>query len=237
MTFFREMLYPTRCPGCDEILYQKDVTTGFCGKCEQQIIRVTEPSCIKCGKPIQHSQEEYCYDCKKKHHYFVQNKAVFVYRGPMKEAMYRLKYANRRCYAKILSREIYDKYKDWMIQNHIQAIIPIPMYLPKQRRRGYNQAAILAKELSKYAKLPSYSNLVYRVKNSTPQKELNDVERKNNLKNAFKIRKSEVKLKKILLIDDIYTTGSTMDAVSKVLLDGGIQEVYGLSVCIGEGRE
>lgn len=237
MTFFRELLYPRHCPGCDEILYQKDWSTGFCEICNEQMIRIKEPTCLKCGKPVKKEQYEYCYDCKRKEHSFLQNQSVYLYRGPMKKAMYRLKYSNRRCYAATFAKDAYERYGSWIKEKGIQAIVPIPMYKSKEKTRGYNQATVLAKELGKLTKLPVCEHLVVRVRNSTPQKELNDKERKNNLKNAFKIRKSDVKLKKILLIDDIYTTGSTMDAVSRTLTEGGIEKVYCLSICIGEGRE
>ncbi|MDD6194926.1 MAG: ComF family protein [Lachnospiraceae bacterium] len=237
MTFFRELLYPRRCPGCDEILFQKEWSRGFCQTCDSKITRIGDAGCIKCGKPLQKVQEEFCYDCKRKHHFFEENRGVYVYRGPMKLAMYRLKYSNRRCYAKTFAREAYEAHGLWIKEKGIQCIVPIPMFPGKMRARGYNQATVLAKELGKLAGLPVYDNLVFRVRNSTPQKELNDIERKNNLKNAFKIRKSDVKLKKILLIDDIYTTGATMDEVCRTLRDGGVEQVYCLSICMGEGRE
>ena len=237
MTFFREILYPRRCPGCDDILFPKDWNTGFCPKCDGNIKRVKDARCLKCGKPLQKEWKEYCYDCERKHHYFQENRGVYVYQGPMKPAMYRLKYGNRRCYARTFAQEAFETYGFWIKQKEVQCIVPIPMFPAKKRKRGYNQAAVLAKELGRLVGLPVCDNLVYRVRNSTPQKELNDAERKNNLKNAFKIRKSDVKLKKILLIDDIYTTGSTMDEVSRTLRDSGVEQVYCLSICIGEGRE
>ena len=237
MTFFRELLYPPRCPGCDEIIPQREWKVGYCSKCNREIIRIGDSSCIKCGKPINKGQEEYCADCRKKHHHFLQHKGVYLYGGPMKPAMYRLKYSNRRDYARVFAGDAYDKYASWLQKTGIEYLVPIPMYGRKERQRGYNQAGVIAEELGKLTGRPVKTDLVVRTRNSVPQKGLNDIERKNNLKNAFKIRKSGVKLKKILLIDDIYTTGSTMDEVSKVLRQAGVEQVYGLSICIGEGRE
>ena len=82
--------------------------------------------------------------------------------------------------------------------------------------------------------MPVESRLVYRVKNTVPQKELNNRQRKDNLKGAFQVRTNIVKYRKILLVDDIYTTGATMDAVGEVLKTAGIEEIYFLCICIGE---
>lgn len=237
MPIFREILYPERCPGCDNILYPKERPEGFCKKCITKIEAVGDEVCIKCGKKLEDGRKEYCKDCKNTRHSFVQCKAAFVYEGPMKPAMYRFKYSNRRSYGKIFAEIMWKKYGEWMKSNGIQGIVPVPMYRPKERRRGYNQAGVLAKELGRRSGVPVYDNLVLRARNSSPQKNLNPIERKNNLKNAFKIRKSAVKLRKILLIDDIYTTGNTMDAVGVVLLEAGVEQIYGMSVCIGKDKE
>lgn len=236
ITYLLESLFPSRCPGCDEILYPEEKEQGFCKLCSKKIKRVDDNCCVICGKPIKKSQEEYCRDCKKKRHFFVQNKALYLYQTPMREAMYRLKYGNRRCYADVFAREAAEKYGDWISKNKVEAIVPIPMFKRKERARGYNQAAVLAHELQRQTGIPVRNDYVLRVRNSIPQKNLNNLERKNNVKNAFKIKQKGVKLKKILLIDDIYTTGSTMDEVSRVLLASGVEKIYGLSICIGADK-
>ena len=236
MTIFREILYPDRCPGCDNILYDKERKRGFCQECASKTQLIGKTVCVKCGKRLKDETKVYCEDCKKLHHYFTQGKAGFLYDGPMKLAMYRFKYSNRRCYGRIFAKVLWEQYGRWMRENEIEGIAPVPMYGRKERQRGYNQARVLAEELGQKSGLPVYNHLVIRVQNSAPQKNLKYIERKNNLKNAFKIRKNAVKLRKILLIDDIYTTGSTMDAVSRVLLESGVEQIYGMSVCIGEDR-
>ena len=235
-SYILDLLFPPRCPGCDELLYPEEKAQGFCKNCIGKIERVGDVCCVKCGKPLRFAQEEYCHDCRKKKHYFIQNKAVYLYQTPMKEAMYRLKYSNRRCYAEVFAKQAAKTYGDWIREHDIDGIVPIPMYKRKERVRGYNQATVLAQCLQREIGVPVYADYVVRIRNSVPQKNLKYPERKNNMKNAFKIRKKGVKLKKILLIDDIYTTGSTMDEVSKVLLTGGVEEVYCMSICIGADR-
>jgi ComF family protein len=109
------------------------------------------------------------------------------------------------------------------------------MYNGKKMQRGYNQAEILAKEISKYTQIEMYENILTRTRATKPQKDLMGLNRKKNLENAFKISKNVVKLRKILLVDDIYTTGCTIDECAKALLNAGADEVYYVSVCIGTG--
>ena len=116
-------------------------------------------------------------------------------------------------------------------------MIPVPMYRKKQRLRGYNQAELLAREIADQRNLPLICDLVLRVKNTKPQKELEGKDREENLKKAFIITKNDVKLRKILIVDDIYTTGSTVDAIAEVLKKSGVEEIYFLSLCIGGSEE
>lgn len=235
MNFLEEAIsfvFPRRCPVCDEII-QAD--TYICRECRGKLQYVQEPVCKKCGKPLEDERREYCGDCTGKRHFFIQGKAVFEYREGMKVSMYRFKYSNKREYADFYAGEAARIYGDWIRRHRIEAIVPIPMYLWKKRRRGYNQAEVFAVRLGKKLRIPVEQGLVKRIRNTTPQKELNDIQRKENLKKAFKIVPNIVKYKKILLVDDIYTTGSTMDAVTQVLLEAGVKEVYFICICIGNG--
>jgi ComF family protein len=164
-----------------------------------------------------------------------QGKAIYLYQGPIKETMYRFKYSNKREYAEFFAEEAVRIYGDWMKRKNIQAIVPVPMYMPKQRRRGYNQAETFAKALGRKMNIPVDATLVKRVKDTKPQKELNDLERKNNLKNAFQKTESIVQYSHILVVDDIYTTGSTAMAVAEQLRKTNTCQVYFLSICIGKG--
>lgn len=196
---------------------------------------VYEPVCKKCGKPIENNRQEYCGDCTGKKHSYQQGKAVFLYRAGIKKSMYRFKYSNRREYALFYARRAAHMYGDWVLKNKIEVIVPIPMYSGKRRRRGYNQAEVFARALGKELGIPVDAGIVKRIRNTMPQKSLNDKERQRNLKNAFQLATNIVKYSQILLVDDIYTTGSTMDAVADVLLCGGAQNIYYICISIGSG--
>lgn len=226
------LLFPRRCPVCDEIV---PLGRYVCEECETRLSYIKEPSCKKCGKQLEEEAREYCMDCEKKVHAFRQGKAVFSYQKDMKESMYRFKYANRREYADFYAKTAAERYGMWIKRKGIDVIIPVPMYGGKKRKRGYNQAESFAKSLEREIKIPADKKLVRRIKNTVPQKQLNDRQRRENLKGAFQLRTNIVKYRKILLVDDIYTTGSTADAVAECLRMAGAKEVYVLSICIGAG--
>lgn len=180
------------------------------------------------------SYQEYCGDCKKANHSFNQVKALYRYAGPMKRAMYRFKYSNRRCFARIFARQAHLDYGRFIKDMGIELIVPVPMYEKKRRIRGYNQADVFAQALSRELEIPWDKTIIRRVQDTTPMKQLNNVQRRENLQNAFKLSASGVKFKKVLIVDDIYTTGTTLDQVAKILKTGGVEQAYGLCVCIGD---
>jgi ComF family protein len=122
---------------------------------------------------------------------------------------------------------------DFLKEIQADALIPVPLHKKRYRARGYNQAHVLAKSISRLSGIPVYSRLVFRVKNTAPMKELTATQRQNNLKKAFHMKENEVKLKVAVLIDDIYTTGSTIDAISACLLEHGVKKVYFLALACG----
>ena len=128
-----------------------------------------------------------------------------------------------------------DKKKKKMLQNlHPDALIPVPMHVEKENKRGYNQAQVLALAIGKRLGIPVETNLICRIRNTVPMKKLDEVQRRNNLKRAFKIARNDVKLLTIIVIDDIYTTGSTADEIACEFRKHGVEKVYFLSLAIGQ---
>ncbi len=225
-------LYPPRCPLCDTLILPGE---RLCADCGGESWTLQGPVCMRCGKPMESGREEYCRDCARKQHAYRQGKAVFAYHDKVRQSMYRFKYANRREYAGFYAGEAARKYGGWIARCGVEVIVPVPMYAWKQRRRGYNQAEVFARALGRELDLPVDAGIVRRIRNTVPQKELNDRQRRKNLKNAFQLNKDVVKYSQILLVDDIYTTGSTVDAVAETLLSGGATHIYCLCISIGAG--
>ncbi len=229
-----ELLYPWRCPLCGEAL----TTNGqmACKECLKEVKTIGSRFCLKCGKQLTEAGRELCGDCEAHGHLFTQNRGLYLYNTRMKGCIYRYKYQNQRCYAEFFAQELVKAYGRQIRAWGVEAMIPVPLHKKRQKARGFNQAELILKQMQNYLPIPVYGDFVIREKKTLPQKILNQEERQKNLKNAFKIATNSVKLKRVLLCDDIYTTGSTLDAVSIALRKNGIQEIYGLCLCIGEGK-
>lgn len=230
-----EQIYPPRCVVCDGLLKWGEY--GIHTECKKELFLVNGSTCIHCGRPLSSNVSEYCYDCGRKDLTlsFKQGKALFWYKGAIKRSMYKFKYANKREYGDFYAQVALEVYGEWMLKHNIQCIVPVPMYGKKKKSRGYNQAEVFAKALSEKTGIPTDAKCLKRIKNTIPMKNLNDIERKNNLKNAFQLNENIVQYTYIMIVDDIYTTGSTADAICEELLRAGVEEVYFLSICIGEG--
>lgn len=207
----------------------------ICVPCQGKIPCLREPLCKKCGKSIPDIRAEYCGDCAGKKHSYDMGRAVFSYEGRVKESLYRFKYSNRREYGVFYAQQAVAVWGDWISRRNVDAIIPVPLHRSRRQKRGYNQAEIFGRELSRQTGIPLRTDVVNRVKNTRPQKELDQHQRQKNLKKAFIISGSIVQLNRVLLVDDIYTTGSTVDGVAQVLKDAGIREIYVLCISIGGG--
>lgn len=228
-----DIFYPRHCPLCGEIqAYQKEVV---CMDCLNKLKRVQAPRCFRCGKTVDDEEAEFCQDCIQIPKSFIRGYPVFDYYGDIKNAIYDFKYKNQRSYAPFFADCMYYAYQSIWETDSFDGIIPVPIHKKKKKTRGYNQAELLAKELGKRLSLPVYPDYLIRWISTNPQKELSDKARVKNLKNAFKLGVNTIKLNKILLVDDIYTTGATIEACTQVLLAAGVQEVYYTSIAIGQG--
>jgi ComF family protein len=229
-----ELVYPAKCPLCGrEILVQGE---RACRDCRSSVQKISGNFCLKCGKELGKDGDEFCEDCREHPHGYVQNRGLFSYTGQMKGCMYRYKYQNQRYYAEYFAKELLEAYGRQIRSWGVEAMVPVPLHPSRRRRRGFNQAELVVRYMEEPLGIPVLADYVRREKKTLPQKYLNPSGRQKNLKNAFNIAPNGVKLNRVLVFDDIYTTGSTLDAVSAVLLEAGIQDVYGLCICIGQGR-
>ncbi len=233
-----DMIYPVRCPICEEIVLPKEQM--ICYTCREKLVYVNEPFCMRCGKPIAVEEQEYCSDCERKKHHYEKGFAVWVYNEAMKNSIANFKYRNKKEYSHFYIQELIRVYAKHLQKLSVDAIIPVPLHKSKYLERGYNQAELLAKGIGRKLQIPVITKLLIRSKKTLPQKKLGDKERLFNLSEAFKVneRFKDCKLtglKRVLLVDDIYTTGSTIEACTISLKSCGIKEVYFVVLCIGKG--
>lgn len=225
------ILYPRRCPICQEIVAKPNAF--ICEECNALVSWIREPRCKKCGKQIRNMEQEYCTDCIRMPKQFEQGIALVVYAGEVRESLARIKYRNMRQDLDWFCLEVVKRYTSTIKNWKIQALVPVPIHASRRRVRGFNQAEEIAKRLAEKWNLPFYSSALLRAKKTTAQKELNSHQRLKNLEQAFVFGKLPINIEVILLIDDIYTTGSTMEACTRILLKNGVKRVYCLSLAAG----
>lgn len=233
-----DMLYPVRCPFCGEIVIPKDKRA--CPSCEKKLQFIVEPRCKKCSKPIEQDQKEYCSDCERKDYHFEHGYSLWLYDSVMKKSISDFKYRHKKEYAKYYIQEIVKLYGETIKKLAPDGLVPVPIHKSKYRERGYNQAEIIAKGIGRELNLPVFSHLLIRDRKTMPQKQLSDKERLKNLRDAFVLNEKLAydypdELKQLLLVDDIYTTGSTIEACTNVLMRHGVDRVYFITLCIGKG--
>ncbi|MGC4019321.1 MAG: ComF family protein [Muricomes sp.] len=225
-------MYPPVCPFCGKISKE-----GICASCRKRVVYIGERRCMCCGKPVEKEEQEYCRDCRKHSDFyeFDQGRSVWVHRAPVSSAVYRFKYKNKRHYGKVFAEEMAENCAGQIHRWGIEEIIPVPLHSAKRKVRGYNQAEILAEELGKILNIPVNKKILYRIRNTKPQKDLDNAQRIQNLKGAFAVSKHQPVKNSVLVIDDIYTTGSTIHKAAHMLKLAGAQKVYFLTISIGQG--
>nr|WP_027870975.1 ComF family protein [[Eubacterium] cellulosolvens] len=229
-----ELLYPRHCPVCDRLLSGNE--PYICRDCAKNVKWIRGPVCMKCGRPLDTETGEYCDNCRRRVHVYERNLAPFSYRNEIQTSIMRFKYGGRAEYAAFYAKAIAAYGQKQFNLWKPQMIIPVPVHTKRYIHRGYNQAGVLAEQLSKVLKIPAREDLVLRTKNTRPQKGQTPIGRRQNLSGAFCLAGGARIPKRILIVDDIYTTGATMDALAGVLLDGGAEKVWAACVSIAPGR-
>lgn len=233
-----DLLFPRRCPVCGDIVDFSGIL--ICPECMEKLSPVKNPICKKCGKELISDQQEYCFDCTRHPKSFDAGRALLNYNEAAQHSVAAVKYKNRReyldFYAGAMARRFWETVSRWQPQ----MLVPVPVHPSRRRSRGFNQAEELAKHLSDAWGIPMETRMLLRMRKTRPQHDLGPAERLKNLQQAFAVHPQRIAdagcPETVLLIDDIYTTGSTIEACTRVLKAAGVQKVYFLTICIGCGR-
>lgn len=226
-----DYLYPRRCPICDGIV---QANTMICTTCTEQVEIIEGKRCIKCSKAFADYEYETCYDCRKQIQEYEYGIALFEYHSIV-DSLFRFKYHGRCEYAMYYGAMIAHVLGTRIHRMNVDCLIPIPLHEKKLQLRGYNQAELIAKEVGTRLGIGVITDLVIRVRNTKPQKLLSGINRQNNLKKAFHIAQNDVKLDTVILVDDIYTTGNTINEVARELKKANVKTIYFITVAIGNG--
>ena len=231
------LIYPPRCLICGKLLEDND---GLCPKCFQGIEIIKHPCCNICGKPLQPESfigidDPVCFDCRKRKFFFNYARSIGKYKGILKECIHLLKYKGKKVLLKPLDKLIKTCLDELIPFEKISFITQVPLHKKRLRERGFNQSGLIAGLIGNRYQIPVLSNLLNRIVYTPPQATLTKVERLRNIKGVFAVvgTPSWVECGTILLIDDVYTTGATVNECAKVLKKAGAQEVYVLTLAHG----
>lgn len=221
------LLFPNgyKCLICNKEIVS-DKKFSLCDNCLNNLPKLDGYLCEKCNEPV-NAETRFCLHCKKEAPKFSKCVAPFVYEGEVEKLVHGLKYNGHIYYAKTLSNLMLKT----VLENNLQfdVVIPVPLNLRREGSRGFNQSELLCSGFSE-AGYNVDSSIVVRNKNTATQTFLSKDERKQNVADAFKVlNKSKVKGKNILIVDDVYTTGATINAMAQVLKQAGAKNVYGVT--------
>ncbi|MFH1897303.1 MAG: ComF family protein [Candidatus Desantisbacteria bacterium] len=231
------LIFPAECSFCSnplETIRQRYI----CANCQTKIVPIELPVCDKCGKPLVPSfnrlQHPLCRECRTMRRYFTVARAVGTYEGVLKKAIWLFKYEGKTGLQGILGSLMVDciNHLDWA--SKIDIIVPIPLHKTKLKTRGYNQAGILTVFMGEKLNIPISQNNLKRIKATITQASLKRKERIKNIHNAFFIQQPEkFSGKRILLIDDVFTTGATSNECSRILKKAGVSDIFVLTIARG----
>ena len=216
-----DSFFPRRCVGCGK-------GGGFlCPECLGKLPRLFPPLCPHCGRP--QASGIVCPSCRQRKTEIDGIRSLFRFDEVIRKAIHELKYRNLKaispCLAELLA--------DYLRSNPLpgEALVGVPLHPRRLRERGYNQSSLLAKELSRRIDLPVIEDCLIRVKQAQPQVRAVDVEeRRRNVADAFVCRDEKVSGKRIILIDDVCTSGATLESCAAALKNKGAASVWGLTL-------
>src|SRR5215510_11808073 len=220
------LLYPATCTICG-----KNVRAGeyLCNGCEAKIVRIVAPFCETCSEPFEGSITSTftCANCAHRTIYFDAAVAAYRGRGIVREIIHEFKYARQIHLRHLVARWLRDALDDERLRDvSLDVLVPVPLHPARERERGFNQASLLAELLSTHSSIRS-KPVLERIRYTTTQTALDRAERMENLHNAFRLRKNaDVRGLRVLLIDDVLTTGSTLSECARVLKRAGATSVH-----------
>ena len=222
-----DFIFPCTCSICGSLFDSKE-ETGVCPHCLLQIKYIEHPFCSLCGKPFYSDvvTDHLCGDCLTGKRYFSKARAVGYYNGVLRKATHLLKYKFKNHLALSLGNIMIQRLQYLLSGMTYHLIIPVPLHPARLRGRGFNQALLLARSVSKTYKIPIDPYTLIRNRWTEPQVGLCERERGNNVRGAFSIlKKVSIAGRDILLVDDVYTSGNTVEECSNTLIKAGANRV------------
>ena len=223
-----DLIYPPRCPVCGKV---KDLKGGkICPACSILLPHPGSNRCMKCSRPVPEG-EEYCRDCLDRTHWFSEGRAVFLYEGIIRRSVLSCKYGGHPRYADFYGAAMTWEAKELFGRFRPDILVPVPMHPDKERRRGFHLTGLLCSRVSAGTGIPSMPGLLRKTVPTASQKSLSGYARRRNLAASIEAGSMEKGLR-VVVIDDVYTTGSTIDACAQALIRAGAERVGFLTFAI-----
>lgn len=226
-----DLVYPPSCIACHALLKEEPGQT-FCRPCSETLEPVVVPVCVICGSPLESENcgAVPCVLCRSDSPAFQSAFAPLMYGGALATAIIRFKYHGASHLARALAGLMISCVEQRLSSRQWDIMVPVPLHITRLRRRGYNQAFLLARHLARKINLPVNPHLLMRIRDTPPQTGLTRRERRKNMGEAFAVRDKSLQGLRVLLIDDVLTTGATADACAKEMLKAGVKWVEVVSL-------
>jgi len=233
-----DWLYPPRCRACGGRIHGRDAEY-FCSICWSHIQLVSHPLCTICGRPFPNASgdDHACGVCLERNPHFVRAYAWACYpreemaEHPLRQVIQKFKYGRKVALGKPLGQLMARGCEEFLGHCHVEMIVPVPLHSKRLRWRGFNQAGLLARQISSVYNIPLDHFVLYRNKDTPPQTQLTEEDRRKNMRGAFALNpRKSITDKCLLLVDDVYTSGATVNECSRVLKRGGAGEIYVLTL-------
>lgn len=212
-----------------------DNGSSVCDICRGGLRPISEPRCKRCSKPLEEMEKEFCEDCRRRSFYVERGLALYPYDTLMRRAITNFKYSGELAVGDYFAEEMLRECGGWIRQIAPDVIVPVPIHKNRMRFRGFNQAAYMAEKIGRRLGIEVLTDYLVRTGDTKPQKELDVMSRRINLQKGFGVKDVSRRYRRVLLFDDIYTTGATLEACGKALKDVGTDRIYFLCLCIGRG--
>ncbi len=229
---FADILFPPKCAACETVL-TRDSGDPFCPECLSTISFTAPPLCPSCGLPFPETEgaNHLCEDCILSLPPFSMARSLGKYEAALLDTIHLFKYHGKISAGEDMGRMMAKACYDSLVIENYSLIIPVPLHLKRLKERGFNQSLVLARQISKRFSIPIDFIALRRKIHTEAQVSLSGQQRMTNVRGAFEVAdRSRIEGKKILLIDDVYTTGSTAKECSKILMKNGAKEVAVLTL-------
>ncbi len=227
---FLDLLLPPSCAICNELL--DDPKSVICQECRFSFDEIVPPICSVCGQPLVAKDSDLCPSCRLHRPMVKKIRSAFMFGGGVQQAVLAMKLSRRSELAQYLARQAMSvSIPDWN-WSHVDLIVPVPLHGKRLRTRMFDQAALIASSLGKLTQTPVKLSIMRRQRNTPAQARMAlGKNRRKNVENAFRVVKPTlVRKKTICLVDDVVTTGATLDECARVLLEAGAKEVTSFTV-------